>query len=160
MPRTCSTCSHPDRTTIDSSLVAGEAFRNIAERFGLSATGVFRHKADHVPTALARAQEAVDVVQAGDLLGQVQSLQARTMTILSTAEKAGDLRTALMAIREARTTLELLLEVEGELDRRPQIAVMVTPEWVRVRTALLQALMPFPDARAAVAGRLTAMEVA
>ena len=43
---------------------------------------------------------AEDVSQADDLLGQVVDLQAKSMAILGKAKEAGDLRTALMAVRE------------------------------------------------------------
>ena len=44
--------------------------------------------------------------------------QGRALAILGKAEAAGDLRTALAAIREARTVIETLLEVEGQLASR------------------------------------------
>jgi len=56
--------------------------------------------------------------------------------------------------------LELTAKLMGELDERPQINVLVAPEWILVRTALLDALRPFPEARVAVLGRLTALEAA
>lgn len=60
---------------IDAALIDGDAFSNIAQRFGVSPTAVFRHKADHVPAALVKAQEAENASQAGDLLGQVRKRQ-------------------------------------------------------------------------------------
>jgi hypothetical protein len=59
-----------------------------------------------------------------------------------------------------QSNLELLAKLLGELDDRPQINLLVAPEWHKVRAALLEALLPFPDARTAVATRLKALEVA
>ena len=61
MPRVCTVCVHGQRAEIDCALVAGEAFRYVAERFGTSATALFRHKAEHLPTAMVQAQAAEEV---------------------------------------------------------------------------------------------------
>jgi hypothetical protein len=42
-------------------------------------------------------------------------LQNRALSILDRADESGDLRTALSAIREARSNLELLAKLLGEL---------------------------------------------
>jgi hypothetical protein len=151
MPRTCSICIHPQRPAIDRALIAGEAFRNIAERFGTSATALTRHKKDHVPARVAKAQEAKQVANADDLLTQLKALRNKAISLLNQAEAAGDFRTALAGIREARGCIETLLEVEGELDRRGTINVLVLPEWVALRGRILQAMTPYPEARAALA---------
>jgi hypothetical protein len=56
MPRTCTICKHPDREPIERALLAGESYRNIAARFGTSASALVRHRADHLPASLVRAQ--------------------------------------------------------------------------------------------------------
>jgi hypothetical protein len=55
-----------------------------------------------------KAREAEEAARADDLLEQVRHLQAHALHILERAEKAGDLRTALAAISQARGNLELL----------------------------------------------------
>lgn len=73
MPRTCTVCSHPEREAIDRELVAGEAsFRNIAERFSVSAAALHRHKVDHLPQALLRAQEARTEANAVDVMSELE----------------------------------------------------------------------------------------
>ncbi len=80
------------------------------------------------------------------------------MGLLGRAVQANDLRTAIMAVREARGNLELIGKLLGELDERPQVNVMVSAEWVAVRTTLLRALERHPDARADAAMALLALE--
>jgi len=150
MPRTCTICSHTDRVGIDQALLNGEPFRHIAARTGTSTTALARHKADHIPSAIAQAQDAVEVAQADDLLREVRQLKAKAVSLLLQAERAGDYRTALTGIREARACVELLLEVEGELDRRPIVNVTVSAEWLTIRMTLLDALQTHPEARHAV----------
>lgn len=55
---------------------------------------------------------------------------------------------------------ELLAKLLGELSEAPQVSVTLSPDWVAVRTALLAALAPYPEARTAVAERLLALEAA
>jgi len=158
MPRTCTICAHADRAALDTALVSGEPFRHIAARSATSTTALQRHKAEHIPPHVATAKAVADVVQADDLLSQVRDLHRLALHLLARASASGDLRTALAGVREARSCLETLLEVEGEIDRRPVINLAISPQWIAVRSALMVALAPYPDARAAVAGRLVALE--
>lgn len=151
MPRHCTVCDHPQRAAIDQALVSGEAFRPIAARYGLSTGALVRHRTDHIPVALVQAQEAGEVARADDLLAAVRDLQERTLAILSSAEEEDDHALALRAIGEARKNLELLARLVGDLDDRPQVAILVSPEWVALRSQIMRALAPFPEARVAAA---------
>ena len=115
MPRTCTICIHPEREAIDKALVSGQAYRSAARRFGASPPSVYRHQQDHLPAMLVRAAEAEDTAHGSDLYGQMVDLQQAALGILAAAEEAGDHRTALMALREVRGTLELMGKVTGEL---------------------------------------------
>jgi hypothetical protein len=159
MARTCTICTHVSLADINAALIAGQLpLRTIADHWSVSKTALLRHQAEHLPEHLAQAQDAREVAQADDLLAQVRSLQAKALGILATAEQQGDLRTALLAIREARGSLELLAKLLGELDERPQINVLVDPEWLSLRTVLLEVLRPYGEARAAVATALLKLE--
>ena len=120
--------------------------RSIASLYDVSEAAVRRHKANHLPAKLVMAQAAEEVAQADTLLDQVRNLQSRAYGILDKAEGAGDLRTALGAIREARGNLELLAKLLGELDERPVVNLNVSPEWLELRTVIVQALTPHPEA--------------
>ncbi len=108
MARPCSTCIHPDRPAIDAALVAGEPNRRVATQYRLTEASVRRHAGGHLPASLVAAHDAREVACADDLLAEVQALQGRALGILNKAEKAGDLRAATSAIREARSCVELL----------------------------------------------------
>jgi hypothetical protein len=81
-------------------------------------------------------------------------LQRHANSILSKAEMSGDLRTALAAIRELRGTIELLARVTGELQETTQVNVLVSPEYLELRTIILRTLAPYPEARVAIASAL------
>jgi hypothetical protein len=143
-------CDHSERYSIDEALVSGIPYRSVAKRFGLSESAVYRHKTDHLPAHLLKAKEVEEVAKADDLLEQVKYLQGHTLDILGRAEKAGDLRTALAAISQARGNLELLGKLAGELDERPVVNLHLFPEWLELRAVIVEALEPHPAAHRAV----------
>ena len=158
MPRTCTVCTHKDRAELEGTLVAGVSLRTIADRFAISKTALIRHKDAHLPPSLLKAKEAREEARADDLLSEVRNLQDRTLAVLEAAEASGEHRTALAAIAEARRNLELLGKLAGELDEHPVVNVLVSAEWITIRTVLLEALSPYPQASAAVAERLVELE--
>ena len=154
MPRRCTACDHPERHGIDQALVTGAPYRSVAKRYELSESAVYRHKADHLPAHLLKAREVEEAARADDLLDQVRNLQAHALDILERAEKAGDLRTALAAISQARGNLELLGKLAGEIDERPVVNLNVSPEWLELRGVIVGALEPYSEARGAVLSAL------
>ena len=156
MPRRCSICHHEHLEEINHALVEGTAFPMLVAKYRVSKDALSRHKANHLPAILVKAQEAQEVAHADDLLEEVRSLQSRALAILNTAEGVGDLRTALGAIREARGNLELLAKLVGQLDERPQIHLHLSPEWLELRTTIVGALEGHQEAKEAVLNVLEA----
>ena len=115
MSRTCTVCRHPEREDIDAALVRHEPFRAIARRTGLHKDALIRHHDNHLPKALLKARDVGEVAHADNILGQIRGLRDEAHGILTEAKKAGDLRTALGAIREGCRCLELIGRVAGEL---------------------------------------------
>jgi hypothetical protein len=158
VPRTCTVCTHPECAAIDAALVAGEPYRAIARQHGVSRHAITRHKAAHLPVVLVKAQGVAEVTHGDDLLAKMTGLEADAKRIGTEAEKKGDLRTALAAIRELIRIVELLAKVQGELNEQAVVNVILSPEWVAVRTAVMVAMQPYPEARRALAARLLALE--
>ena len=150
MPRSCTICEHPEREAIDRALVGDASNRSVASLYDVSEAAVRRHKANHLPAKLLMAEQAAEVAEADNLLDQVRDLQQSTLDILAEAERSKQYRTALSAIREARGNLELLAKLLGELDDRPTVNVLISPEWLELRAAIGWALEPYTDARGAV----------
>lgn len=160
MPRSCTVCERPDREQIDRALVGDASNRSLASLYDVSEAALRRHKANHLPATLAKSQDAQGIAEADDLLAHVQNLQAHTLSILEVAESTSQHRTALSAIREARSNLELLAKLVGQLDDSPTVNITLSAEWIEIRTVLLKALVPYPQARSAVAGELLNLEEA
>jgi hypothetical protein len=155
----CSVCAHPDIDEINAALVAGAKQTDLVTRYELrSKFAVSRHFTNHIPAALALAREAEVVASSDDLLAKVQELEARAQRVAHSAEASGERRTVLLAVRELARIVELLAKLRGELDSGTHVNVILAPEWLQVREAVLVALTPYPEARAAVAGSLLELE--
>jgi hypothetical protein len=111
-----------------------------------------------LPARVVKAQEAEDVKEALDVVQQLRAINGATLQILQQARAVGDGGLALRAIDRIQRQIELQARLLGELDDRPTVNILITPEWGLVRQALLVALDPFPAARIAVAGALSQLE--
>ncbi len=61
-------------------------------------------------------------------------------------------------MREARGCLELLAKMMGQINDAPTVNVIVNPQWLSLRTVIVETLAPFPDARIAIADALARLE--
>jgi hypothetical protein len=164
----CAACSHPQLSSLEAELAAGTSLRRVAVRYGVSKTSLQRHLAAHSNPALiamAKARAAGDKPGQSDtasLAEQLRLLIQRARTFLYVAEAAGNLPAGLAAIREVRQTLELLGRATGELTDRPSLVInlVATPEWLAIRTTILQVLARHPQAQLEVADALAAHESA
>jgi len=163
MSRTCTICTLPadERQAIDTALIGGEPARSVASRYvtngrPLGRMAVQRHKDEHLAATLAKSEAVKEEARADDLVQQLRQLRAKAIALLLAAERSGDLRTALAGVREARATIELLLEVEERIDRRPVVNILISDEWLRVRGTIIAALDAHPEARNAVVLALSA----
>jgi len=114
MPRTCTVCGHQKREDIDQALLAGEAYRTIAKRFGASPGAIFRHGRDHIPAAMLK--EAGAQVPAGTLFERLRAINRETQDILHESRKAKNHVVALEAIGRVERQLELEARLFGDLD--------------------------------------------
>ena len=153
MGRPCTVCSHKDVDEINSLLLCSDSYRDIARQFGLSKDALSRHKESHIPELLSKSADLkaeVESTQGNQTLAEVRELKVTALEILAVAQGAGDLKTALMGIREARSCLELCMKAEGQIKDGPQITIISRPEWIELRTLVINALEPYPEAREAV----------
>lgn len=159
MPRVCTVCAHPARRAIDKALVSGESVPAVAGRYPtLHQRAVQRHKDEHLPLRLVQAAAHEDVREALDIVAQLKAINAASLEVLKQATAAGKGGLVLFAVDRIQKQIELQAKLLGELDDRPQINVLVTPEWHQVRSLLLTTLAPYADARAAVAASLLTLE--
>jgi hypothetical protein len=139
-------------------LVNGRSNRRIAAQFNVTEQAVRRHKSEHLPAAMVKAAEAEDVAHAIDVVKQLKAINAACLAVLGDARRDRDGELVLKAVDRVQRQIELQAKLLGDLDDRPQIALVTAPEWLVVRSALLQVLQGYPEARAAVAASLLALE--
>jgi hypothetical protein len=128
----------------------------------MSPQAVMRHRDQHLPPEVVRKGErdveAQDAERGEDLSQTARLLRKKAISLLVKAEQSGDLRTALVGIREAARLLEVQGRLEGQIDSSTTVNVNVSAQFLSIQATILQALAPFPEARLAVVQALTAIE--
>ncbi len=156
MPRRCTVCGHASREAIDAALLSGSALRDVARQWRVSKDALHRHKSEHIPSNMIRAREAREVASADRLLADLGALMADAARLAQKAEDADSYPAAIAAIREQARIIELLLRVAGELASGTTVNIRADAAWLDLRTQILTALSPYPEARAALAEALGA----
>ena len=123
MPRKCSICIHERRAEIERSVLAGDSYRTVAQRFDVSRDAVVRHRR-HLAASTPNDLNLEQIFQSGTLVEQLRSLSYEAQRLKEKAETAGDFRTALAAVRELCRIVELVAKLRGEIDGRAEINVM------------------------------------
>lgn len=146
--------SHPHRKKIIKRLASKEDYSDIIRDFpDITWDDLDYYEKNKLEELISKSDDLKAEIEgdiANDTLAEVRDLKARALSILTKAEGAGDLKTALLGIREARGCLELVFKAEGRIQEQPQINVLVNPQWVELRTLIVKALEPYPQAREAV----------
>lgn len=158
--RPCSACNHPDRNEIDRQLLnPNVTMTEIGRIYNIHPRNLCRHRNTHL-SKLLRSEAALEVVAAeaergASLIDQVATMRDRAIQILNKAESTKNHDTALRAVREARSCIELMGKLDGVIREGTVINnVFNGPAWVTLQTNLMAALLPFPDAREAVLAAL------
>ncbi len=161
MSRACATCHSPNRAEIEAQIVSGIGLSAIERDFPITRDALRRHRENHMsPTLIAVKNEharqsnlaATAADRVASLLGKLEDLVERTHE-----ERRESM--LLAASRELRSAIELSAKLDGSLRPENQTTVQVlnlstSPEWIDVRSRILAALAPYPEARIAVAEAL------
>jgi hypothetical protein len=136
----CTVCALPTAGAIAELLRSGRSARAVAAEFGLSYDAVTRHARNHV----AKRPPADVPTAAGDPLDElVKALRVRAL-----AGNPAD-------TREYR--LALAAQSDAKHAAPPRRDLAAEPEWIELRTRMLAALAPFPEARLAIVAALGEM---
>jgi hypothetical protein len=137
---------------------SAESKSGIARKYAIDDDAIRRHAARHLSPELRQAAGVVELNRLESLVVDLRRLWDRAQQLGVDAEREGDRRAALSAIRESRECLGLLAKFTGDLDERPQVNVLFAPEWRTVQVVVLEALAGHPEARTAVASALLRLE--
>ena len=153
MPQRCTVCAHAEATEINRQLVDQIPLDRLSKAYGVTTAALQRHK-KHIPQQLVKAQDAKEVAAADSLMGRVTELDRKAQDVYVRAIKAENLNAAIASVRELRGILELYAKITGELQAQTVNNIVIMPEWVSLRNAILRALEAYPEARQAVIGAI------
>jgi len=159
--------------------ISNESYRTISNHFGYTESALKRHTSNHLAIDLAIVREAMQqaredalretherelaeikvgaaqtisgrLEQARSFFEQLKILRERAAMTLEKAEESEDPKTVLLSIRELRELIRIWAELEGRLANQPAVNILINPQWVELRSMIIEALEPYPDAKEAV----------
>jgi hypothetical protein len=163
--RRCQVCNHPQRPQIDLAIALGCAKRQIGERFKLSADAVWRHGRAHLTPEMKAALATKILQREGDMrrvlleegVGIVDALKAvrgPLFGLFLAAVDVGDSKAAAGLAGRLHESLALSAKVTGALAPHAGVTitnVLLSPDFMKLRSELLRVLARHPEARAEVA---------
>lgn len=157
----CTVCAHPRVNEINVALaVETVSMRSLATQYDLHEAAIRRHKKNHLPKEMVKARQVQEGLNADDVWKQLKNVNTVTLHILREAREQRDNDMALKAVARVERQAELIMKLLGELDESPKVNMLVvnSPQWVQIRSVLVNALQPYPEARIAVAAALEQVE--
>jgi hypothetical protein len=142
----------------------------LAKRYGLGSDALSRHSRNHLPPQLRAkliAGPDLDIdlpklreTESQSLLVHLVSLRHRLFAALDTAEENGDGHMLSTLAGQLHRNMELVGKLLGDLatGSTHTTNILIAPQYVTMRHALVDALAPFPEARRAVAAVLHRIE--
>jgi hypothetical protein len=168
----CTVCHHERRSQIEIALTYKTPMRVIARRFEVSPHALFRHSKAHLSAAVRAAiltaskPTAVDLdklrtSEAEGLLSALLCQRARLQQQADMALELGSVHVAVAAEGRITESLRLTAQLTDQLVQHHDVEhrhVLVSEDYLRLRSVLVEALKPYPDAMAAVGKALHALE--
>jgi hypothetical protein len=162
---------HEARAQIERDLALGVPLRRLAKKFGISKDALCRHR-KRLPPQLKAAMLAqslrpeVDLdklrtTESEGLLANLSAQRARLLLWQDWAASAEQFAIATAISAQIHRNLELVGKYLGEFAQHhvvSNVSVLVSPQYLELRSALLRALQPYPEARRAVAAALHQIE--
>ena len=154
--------SHPQSEEIIKRLASGEEYSNIVKDFqDITWFDLDYYQKNKLPKIISKSNdlkklaaeiESADIHEGDTYLQLVVGLQKKALDALELQDAAADPKSWAMVSKEARGYLELLGRALDRIRDTPPIQVnfLVNPQWVQLRTVIINALEPYPEAREAV----------
>ena len=160
-----------DRAEIEFELATGKSVRAIARKYNIHEQALYKHR-KKLPPQLKAAfvgqllkpgtdLEKLRVEESEGLLQNLATQRARLLIMQDAAMGEGNAQAVATLAGRIQENLRIVGQYLGELQQhstRTTVSVLVSPEYLQLRNALLRALGPFPEARRAVAAALHEIE--
>lgn len=172
----CQVCKHEERWRVELLRAGGATLDSLAAKFSLHRDAIHRHWRDHVspemkasylcgPAQLAELAEKA-AAEGDSVLDHLRMIRTVLTGQLAAMTEAGDGRGAAYVAGRLTATLETMARITGEIGELARstiningnVAIVNSPEFVKVQAIMLRALAPFPDARGAVVMALRSMD--
>jgi transposase-like protein len=160
-----------DRAQIEHELATGKSVRQIARKYGIDEGALYKHrknlppqlKAAYISNFLKPGEdlEKLKTEESEALLQNLAAQRARLLMMQDAELEAGNAQAVATLAGRIHQNLEIVGKYLGELHQhstKTVLNVMLTPEYLELRNALVRALAPFPEARRAVAAVLHSKE--
>jgi hypothetical protein len=161
----CTICRHPARPQIDLALATGIGAKTVAQRFRASRHAIYRHAKSHLTPEIRAALATKLLQREGDIrkilleegASVVEALKAVRGPLFSAflvAIDGGDTRAAAALSGRIHESLSLTAKLTGELLPHAGVSitnVLLSPDFQRLRSELLQVLIRHPEAHRDVA---------
>jgi hypothetical protein len=166
----CTVCTHREASNIDLALARGVSVTALSRRYKVSTDAIYRHSNNHLPPQLRAkliAGPDIDIdldrlreSESQSLLANLVALRHRLFAALDTAEEYGDANMLSRVSSQLHANLELTARLLGDLGvgGTTNINVLIQPQYIELRVALVSALASFPEAKQAVAQVLHQLE--
>jgi hypothetical protein len=155
----CTVCSHREYAAIDLAIARGVSVTAISRRYKLSTDAIYRHRTNHLSAALrakllAGPDSDIDLdrlreTESQSLLSNLVTLRHRLFASLDTAEEVGDGTMISRLAGQLHQNLEITGKLLGDLVVGSTTInnVLVMPQYVELRVALVKALAPYSEAK-------------
>jgi hypothetical protein len=153
MVRTCTICNHKKVDEIDRLARIENDIAKIAKDFSLSYNSLYRHvKANHHIREVTAIPTTAELATSRDILREITDHHKEAVRLKNLAEEEGDLKTALLGLDKALKCLELVAKIQGQIQEQTinvntQVNILVSPEWIALRTKIVDALDKYPEAK-------------
>lgn len=151
MPKNCTICEDPRRDEFDRRARIEDNIARIAQDFALSYDAFYRHvKANHHIREVTAIPTSAELATSEDIYKEIEGWHTEAKDLQQTAKANGDIKTALLGLEKALKCLELMLKIHGQISDAPQVNLLVNPQWITLRSTIIQSLRPYPEALEAV----------
>jgi hypothetical protein len=171
MTRPSSITKHPDRAAIERDLAIGLPVRRLAKKYGLGKDALHRHRKKLPPQlkAAMAAQalrpgvdlEQLRITESEGLLVHLAAQRAKLLLWQDACASSEQFQVASAISAQVHRNLELVGKYLGEFAVHhvtANVSMLISPEYLELRSTLLRALQPYPEARAAVVEAIHRLE--
>jgi transposase-like protein len=160
-----------DRAEIERDLAIGIPIRRLAAKYGLDKSTLHRWR-KRLPPQLRAAMlaqslrpgvdlEKLRVTESEGLLVHLAAQRAKLLLMQDAAASAEQYQVASAIAAQVHRNLEIVGKYLGEFAQHhvsTSVSVLISAEYLELRSTLLRALQPFPEARAAVVDAIHRLE--